>query len=172
MAGAFAFALASVTAAWQIPAQGELQEHAMTDPDPQKLAPDLEAIAAQTQPAALGLLKPPALKALQTDLRALKEAAGDETRRKALAKAVQRIAAEKRRRKAAAEAPAPETPAAQPDRAERKRLKEAEKAEKQRVKELEKAEAKAARKAARLAGKGAEAKPAGQGGKRKPAKAA
>lgn len=143
----------------------------MTDPDPQKLAPDLEAIAAQTQPAALGLLKPPALKALQTDLRALKEAAGDETRRKALAKAVQRIAAEKRRRKAAAEAPAPETPAAQPDRAERKRLKEAEKAEKQRVKELEKAEAKAARKAARAAG-GAEAKPAGQGGKRKPPKAA
>lgn len=124
----------------------------MTDPaqSPPE-APDLDAIAAQTEAEALQLLEAPALKALQADLRASKEAATDEPLRKALARAVQRIAAEKRRRKG----DAPEASGAGTDRAERMRLKEAEKAERQRLREQERAE----RKAVRQAGK--QAAPAG-----------
>lgn len=137
----------------------------MTDPDQSPApSPDLDAIAAQTQSAALALLEPPALKALQADLRAMKESAADEPMRKTLAKAVQRIAAEKRRRKGDAAEPAPgraAKPGGEAGKAERQRVKEAEKAEKQRVKELEKAERKAARHAARAAGKQA-AKPKGK----------
>lgn len=77
--------------------------------------PDLDAIATQTQAAALRTLEPPALTALQRDLRAMKEAASDEAMRKVLAKAVQRVAAEKRRRKAAPQEAAPE--AAKPEAA-------------------------------------------------------
>lgn len=129
-------------------------------------APDLDAIVTQTQAAALRLLDPPALTALQRDLRGMKDAAADEPMRKTLAKAVQRIAAERRRREgtgaeAAADGAEPTAEAAPakplraaapaPDKAERKRIKEAEQAEKQRVKELEKAERRDARKAEKQA---------------------
>lgn len=138
---------------------------------------DLDAIVTQTQAAALRLLEPAALTGLQRELRAMKEAAADEPMRKTLAKAVQRIAAEKRRREgagseagtAAAPAPAP-AGADKADRAEKKRLKEAEQAEKKRAKEAEKSERQAARKAEKQAARKA-AKLSGQGGD-KPARPA
>lgn len=161
----------------------------MTDSAPhQTAAPDLDAIVSQTQAAALRLLEPAALTALQRDLRAMKDAASDEPMRKTLAKAVQRIAAEKRRRKAATPdaaaasdaAPAAAKPAraaaAAPDKAEKKRVKQAEQAEKKRVKELEKAERQAARKAEKQAARKAEKQAGKQAGARPegklPAKAA
>jgi hypothetical protein len=70
----------------------------------QAAPPDFDAIVTQTQAGPLRLLEPVALVALQRDLRAMKEALADEPGRKKLGKAVQRIAAEKRRRESASAA--------------------------------------------------------------------
>lgn len=122
-------------------------------------APDLAAIAEQTQPAALRLLKKPALKALQADLRAMREKAGDVETARALGQAIRRLGVEKRRRMAKNDdADAAPAPAATPAKAEKQRLRDERKAEKQQAREAEKADRKARKQAERAAGQQAAAK--------------
>src|SRR5690606_31595676 len=118
-AGRGVLSLASAAAAWQIPramrpkGEASMAKSADQTPTPSR---DLDALAEQTQTAALRLLDLAALTALQRDLRAMKESEQDEPGRKTLAQAMRRAAAEKRRRKEQGESPEPAAaaPAAPP----------------------------------------------------------
>lgn len=130
-----------------------VEQTASTQSNP---APDLNAVHAQTQPAALKLLDNARLGALLRELRAMKAGTGDMAAQRPLTQGIRRAAAERRERQEGAAASSDALAARQAlkaaasDKAEEKARKQAEQAERKRAKEAERAEKKAAKAARKL----------------------